>query len=265
MYDTFLTIVGNVLNPPEWRRTTNTGVLVTTFKIASTSRRRDRDTGQWVDGNSLRVRVNCWRALASNVASSVMVGDPLIVTGRLHTRDWTDEQGTKRTQYELEATAIGHDMTRGRNRFERVRANTSTSAVEDAPAQQRIAGEPTVPVPAGQAPAQFEDTPFHALEEPVEAPITPVARYDAVATPRGATAPTGEAGSTPDDSDPFPPDWAAGAAPDEPWQPADPLAEPADPRDPADPLAPSDPLEPDGAPDEQPERRRGSRRSKVPA
>lgn len=177
MYDTYLTVVGNVLNPPEWRRTANTGTLVTTFKIASTARRLNRDTGQWVDGNSLRVRVNCWRALASNVSSSVTVGDPLIVTGRLYTRDWVDEEGVKRTQFELEATAIGHDLTRGRSRFERVKPHTATSAVEDARARQRVGGELTVPVPAEEAPTQFDDTPFDVDDEPVEAPITPVVRF----------------------------------------------------------------------------------------
>jgi single-strand DNA-binding protein len=186
MYDTHITIVGNVLNPPEWRRTTNTNALVTTFKIASTARRLDRETGNWVDGNSLRVRVSCWRALASNVASSVMVGDPLIVTGRLYTRDWTDEEGNKRTQYELEATAIGHDLTRGKSRFERVKASTSTSAVEDAQARQRVGGEFTEPVPADQAPASFDDTPYAAADdEPVEAPITPVERPGPEPAPGG--------------------------------------------------------------------------------
>lgn len=176
MYDTYLTIVGNVLNPPEWRRTSNTGALVTTFKIASTSRRLNRDTGQWVDGNSLRVRVNCWRALASNVASSVMVGDPLIVTGRLYTRDWVDDEGNKRLQYELDATAVGHDLSRGKSRFERVKASTATSVVDDEQAQQRVGGELTEPVPAEQAPAQFDDTPYDVDEPPAEAPITPVAQ-----------------------------------------------------------------------------------------
>ena len=179
MYDTYLTIVGNVLNPPEWRRTANTGALVTTFKLASTARRLNRDSGQWVDGNSLRVRVNCWRALASNVASSVMVGDPLIVTGRLYTRDWTDEEGNKRIQYELEAIAIGHDLSRGKNRFERVKPNTATSVLVDPQAPQRIAGEPTDPVPADQAPAHFDSTPYHPDGDPVQAPVTPLRSYDA--------------------------------------------------------------------------------------
>jgi len=175
MYDTYVTIIGNVLNHPEWRRTTNTGALVATFKIASTSRRMNRETGVWVDGNSLRVRVTCWRALASNVASSVKVGDPLVVTGRLYTRDWTDEEGRKRLQYELEALAIGHDLARGRSHFERVKATTATSAVEDEDATRRVGGELTEPVPEHEAPARFDDTPYEEIvNESAEAPVDPV-------------------------------------------------------------------------------------------
>ncbi|MEU1841938.1 hypothetical protein ABZ489_32800, partial [Micromonospora chersina] len=56
MFDTYVTIVGNVLTAPEWRRTTQSNTLVANFKVASTARRLDRDSGRWVDGNSLRVR-----------------------------------------------------------------------------------------------------------------------------------------------------------------------------------------------------------------
>lgn len=170
MYETHVTLVGNVLTRPEWRRTNNTQALLTTFKVASTSRRLDRGTGQWVDGHSLRLRVSCWRALASNVASSVLAGDPVIVSGRLFTRDWTDDEGQRRTAYELEATAVGHDLTRGRSRFERIRAATATSAVDE---QQtpRFGGEETTSVPDEEAPARFDATPYEADEEPVEAPV----------------------------------------------------------------------------------------------
>jgi site-specific DNA recombinase len=56
MFDTYVTVVGNVLTAPEWRRTTQSGTLVANFKVASTARRLDRDSGRWVDGNSLRVQ-----------------------------------------------------------------------------------------------------------------------------------------------------------------------------------------------------------------
>ncbi|MEO3779763.1 single-stranded DNA-binding protein [Micromonospora sp. B11E3] len=160
MFDTYVTIVGNVLTAPEWRRTTQSNTLVANFKVASTARRLDRDSGRWVDGNSLRVRVNCWRKLAEGVASSVMVGDPVVVVGRLYTRDWTDDAGNHRTLYELEAVAVGHDLSRGRARFLRNRPNMATSTVEDAEAESRVHGEPTERVPQGQAPASPADRPF---------------------------------------------------------------------------------------------------------
>lgn len=160
MFDTYVTIVGNVLTAPEWRRTTQSGTLVANFKVASTARRLDRDSGRWVDGNSLRVRVNCWRRLAEGVAASVAVGDPVIVAGRLYTRDWTDEAGNHRTLYELEAIAVGHDLSRGRSRFLRNQPRAATSSVEDAEAEQRVHGEATEPVPDEHAPTTFDDRPF---------------------------------------------------------------------------------------------------------
>ncbi|MBV1854160.1 single-stranded DNA-binding protein [Catellatospora tritici] len=147
MFDTYVTIVGNALTAPEWRRTQQSGQLVANFKVASTARRLDRATGRWVDSNSLRVRVNCWRRLAEGVASSVMIGDPVIVTGRLYTRDWLDEEGQHRVMYELEAVAVGHDLSRGRGRFARTKPGTGTSAVEDGSAESRVGNEETVAAP----------------------------------------------------------------------------------------------------------------------
>jgi single-strand DNA-binding protein len=145
MFDTNVTIVGTALNTPEWRRTPS-GALVANFKVASHSRRFDKDNGRWVDGDSLRVRVTCWRRLAEGVAASVLVGDPVVVTGRMYTRDWIAEDGQARVSYELEAAAVGHDLARGQGKFTRNRATTSTSAVEDAESDGRIAGEPAEPV-----------------------------------------------------------------------------------------------------------------------
>ena len=186
MFDTQVTIVGNVLTAPEWRRTSHTNSLVANFRVASTARRLNRETGQWVDGNSLRVRVNCWRRLAEGVASSVMVGDPVVVVGRLYTRDWTDGEGNHRTVYELEAVAIGHDLSRGRAKFVRNRPIMATSAVEDAEAAARVHGEPTEPVSADEAPARPGEYLFDDDGDPdfADIPVSP-AGYDAIAVMRG--------------------------------------------------------------------------------
>ncbi|MEU2664576.1 single-stranded DNA-binding protein [Micromonospora sp. NPDC007220] len=166
MFDTYVTIVGNVLTAPEWRRTTQSNTLVANFKVASTARRLDRDSGRWVDGNSLRVRVNCWRKLAEGVAASVMVGDPVVVCGRLYTRDWTDDAGNHRSLYELEAVAVGHDLSRGRSRFQRNRPTMTTSTVEDAEAEHRVHGEATEPVPDEEAPVLPDRRPLDDDFEP---------------------------------------------------------------------------------------------------
>ena len=145
MFDTTVTIVGNALNTPEWRRLETNKAMVAKFKVAATSRRYDRESGRWVDGASLRVRVNCWRRLAENVAAWVLSGDPLIVTGRMYTRDWIGDDGQRRVSYELDAVAVGHDLSRGQGRFTRQRQLLSTVSIEDgvepaaAPAAQPVA------------------------------------------------------------------------------------------------------------------------------
>ena len=118
MNDTTMTLVGNVVDRPRMRRTKN-GNTVTNFRVASTSRRFDREQGQWVDNSTLFVNVTCWRAMGENVDESVQKGQPVIVTGRYYTREYTVNEAV-RTSYELEATAVGHDLSRGVSRFDRV-------------------------------------------------------------------------------------------------------------------------------------------------
>jgi single-strand DNA-binding protein len=79
MNDTYMTIVGNVVDDPR-QRNTNAGHAVTNFRVASTSRRFDRESGQYVDNSTLFVNVTCWRALAENAGISLKKGQPVIVT-----------------------------------------------------------------------------------------------------------------------------------------------------------------------------------------
>jgi len=173
MFDTYVTLVGNVLTAPEWRRTTQTNTLVASFRVASTARRFDRDNNRWVDGNSLRVRVTCWRRLAEGVASSVMTGDPVVVVGRMYTRDWTDGEGNNRTSYEVEAVAVGHDLSRGKARFARTRSAAPTSELDD-DGSLVARGEATEAVPETEAPAHYGDSVHLFDDDPVfrELPAT---------------------------------------------------------------------------------------------
>jgi single-strand DNA-binding protein len=157
VFDTNLVVCGNVLTAPEWRRISSTGALMANFRVTSTSRRYERETGRWVDGNNLRLRVTAWRKLAEGVASSIAVGDPVIVYGRLYTRDWKDDNDNPRVSYEVEAFSIGHDLSKGRAKFFRTRNGGSTSEIADADGDSSIGGEVSVPLTADEAPVGYGD------------------------------------------------------------------------------------------------------------
>ena len=118
MNDTVMTIVGNLVDEPRLRVTKN-GHSVANFRVASTSRRYDAEQSKWVDNGTLFVTVTCWRSLGENVFNSLHKGQPVVVSGRYYMREYTVDEAT-RTSYELEATAVGHDLTRGVAEFRRV-------------------------------------------------------------------------------------------------------------------------------------------------
>jgi single-strand DNA-binding protein len=187
VFDTNLVVVGNVISAPEWRRIATSGSLVANFRIASTARRFDRETGRWIDGNSLRVRVTAWRRLAEGVASSIAVGDPVVVYGRLYSRDWQDDKNNNRVSYEMEAISIGHDLARGRAKFFRTKSAQVTSELETADAETYVGGEVSLPLTAEEAPVAYgegvpdrlaEHEPTFADEAPEVVPGEPAGNPD---------------------------------------------------------------------------------------
>jgi single-strand DNA-binding protein len=128
MNDTIITVIGNVVDEPRMRLTKN-GHAVTNFRVASTSRRYDREQERYVDNSTLFVNVTCWRAMAENVALSVHKGQPVMVHGRYYSREYTVNE-VVRVAYELEANAVGHDLTRGTSEFRKVIRPRPTSQVE---------------------------------------------------------------------------------------------------------------------------------------
>lgn len=143
MFDTYVCVVGTVLNRPERRLVAKTDSIVASFKVATHPRRYDRQTNQWVDAPNLRIKVNCWRRLADNVCSSLIAGDPVVVYGRIASREWKNEQGEPRLSYEMDADSVGHDLSRGVSEFRKTRTEMVTSMVEDEDSANRVNGELT--------------------------------------------------------------------------------------------------------------------------
>lgn len=107
--DTVITIVGNLVDDPELRFTPN-GQAVARFRVASTPRFKDQQSGEWKDGESLFMTVNVWRQAAENVAESLQRGMRVIVQGRLRQRSYETREGEKRTVYEVEADDVGPSL-----------------------------------------------------------------------------------------------------------------------------------------------------------
>jgi len=125
MNDIPLTITGTAVADVRMF-TTRTGATLASFRLACNSRRFNRTTNQWVDGDTTYLTVNCWRQLADNVAVSIHRGDPVVATGRLRVREWqtADKSGTS---VELEAVAVGHDLSRGTTQFTKVTRELQTA------------------------------------------------------------------------------------------------------------------------------------------
>ena len=96
MFETPLTVVGNIVNDPIRRSVGDQEVLK--FRVASNSRRRAAD-GTWEPGNSLFVTVNCWGRLVSGVGASLGKGSPVIVAGHVHTSEYEDRDGIRRSTW----------------------------------------------------------------------------------------------------------------------------------------------------------------------
>ncbi|MGN5631878.1 single-stranded DNA-binding protein [Streptomyces sp. AC154] len=117
MNETLVTLVGNAATGVEFRETRSGGMA--RFRFAVTPRRWDREKQLWADGHTSFYTVWAWRTLASNLTGSVSVGEPLVVHGRLKVRE-EEREGQRRTFVDIEATAVGHDLTRGTSAFRRV-------------------------------------------------------------------------------------------------------------------------------------------------
>ncbi len=107
--ETIITVVGNLVNDPELRFT-NSGAAVASFRIASTPRTFDRQSGEWKDGEALFLTCSVWRQAAENVAESLQRGSRVIVQGRLKQRSYETREGEKRTVIELEVDEIGPSL-----------------------------------------------------------------------------------------------------------------------------------------------------------
>jgi single-strand DNA-binding protein len=124
-----VTLRGNVASEPRHVRFDD-GNTVTSFRLASTARRFDRDNREWVDRETTYLSVNCRKAIATNAAASIRKGDPVIITGRLWERFWSANGRTGQT-VEVEVDSLGHDLSYGTTEFTRIVRAERVRTAED--------------------------------------------------------------------------------------------------------------------------------------
>ena len=139
MNETYVTLQGWVGTDVSLR--TPKGISVASMRVAVTP--RIKREGQWRDGETTWYSVTCWRALAENVEASVHKGDAVLVHGRLRTESWqrADDEPPV-TTLTVEATSVGHDLTRGTSAFLRSQRTERNEADLEREVNELIHGMP---------------------------------------------------------------------------------------------------------------------------
>jgi single-strand DNA-binding protein len=136
-HETMVTLQGHVGGDVELRTAGET--CVANIRVACTPRRYQRRTEEWVDGPTQWYTVNAWRALGEHCASSLRRGDPVVVHGRLNARTYVNRHNVEVTAFEVEAVAVGHDLSRGVSRFTRAPKPSGAGAPADPPGEEAAA------------------------------------------------------------------------------------------------------------------------------
>jgi single-strand DNA-binding protein len=97
-----ITLMGRLVRDPELR-TTQSGTPVASFTLAV-----DRDYSGRDGGEKQTDFIDCvaWRGTGEFVSKYFQKGSMAVVSGRLQIRDWTDKEGNKRRNAEVNAENI---------------------------------------------------------------------------------------------------------------------------------------------------------------
>jgi single-strand DNA-binding protein len=130
MNETVITVCGRVVADPE-HRSTRAGTQFTTFRVASTVRRRNRE-GVFVDGPTSFYNVAAYRSVGMNSHTSLRKGDPVVVYGRLTINTWQRVDESWGSSPEVEAITVGHDLTFGTTEYAKAGRGAADAAAQEA-------------------------------------------------------------------------------------------------------------------------------------
>jgi len=121
---------GNLTADPELRFTPS-GAPVVSFTLAFTPRRFNRDTGEWIDGETTFMSCTAWRQLAEHVAETLTRGSRAMVSGQLVTETWEDKDtGAKRSAVKLVCDEAGASLLYATARINKVTRSNGPDPVD---------------------------------------------------------------------------------------------------------------------------------------
>src|SRR4051812_43736295 len=97
-------LTGNLTKDPELR-STGSGMAVCSLRIATNTRRKNNQTGEWEDKPNY-FSVTVWGRQGENAAQYLAKGRPVAIDGRLEWREYQDQQGHKRQSVDIIADNV---------------------------------------------------------------------------------------------------------------------------------------------------------------
>nr|WP_315464547.1 single-stranded DNA-binding protein [uncultured Rhodoferax sp.] len=155
-------LVGNCGRDPEIRYMPS-GQAVANVSIATTSRRKSRETGESMEETQWH-RVTFYERLAEIVGEYVKKGAPIYVEGRLKYGKYTDQSGVEKNTVDIIATEM--QLLGGREGMGGPRGSDEGGA----PAPRRMAPPPRAAAPAPaprQAPAPRPASGFDDMDDDI--------------------------------------------------------------------------------------------------
>ena len=108
-----ITATGNIVADPELRFF-NDGNAVVNFRIACNGRKKNRETGQWENGETTFLTCSAFNGLAENIAQQFGKGKKITVAGQLKQREY-EKDGQKRTVFEVTVNEASEPVAKFNN------------------------------------------------------------------------------------------------------------------------------------------------------
>lgn len=130
---------GTLVGEPQMKFAESTGKPMVRMRVKAANRRKDEESGRWVDTDVLWVTVTAFGKLAENAMESLVDGDQVVAIGWWSTAEWTDQSGAKRSAPKFVAQSLGAGLQFAPRRHS---AETMAKHPRQAPVQRGEPGRP---------------------------------------------------------------------------------------------------------------------------